>query len=153
VIEVEEGFIEVIFWRIGCSTTFCPTLPHGRGIEMGAVTITVDSTESFKQRVKAAFSGKRQQERISFESFDLLWKVLAPNRMALGDWYPALCRSLAPGHVLTSTFATRRSGADWKRPLTSGQFRSARATSIGCRSAVRWRSIQLSSQRAARLQT
>lgn len=32
---------------------------------MGAVTITVDSTESFKQRVKAAFAGKRQQERIS----------------------------------------------------------------------------------------
>ena len=50
---------------------------------MGAVTITVDSTESFKQRVKAAFAGTRQQERISFESFELLWKVLAPNRMAL----------------------------------------------------------------------
>lgn len=50
---------------------------------MGAVTITVDSTESFKQRVKAAFAGKRQYERISFESVDLLWKVLAPNRMAL----------------------------------------------------------------------
>jgi len=27
--------------------------------------------------------GKRQQERASFELFDLLWKVLAPNRMAL----------------------------------------------------------------------
>lgn len=50
---------------------------------MGAVTITVDSTESFKQRAKAAFAGRRQQERISFESFDLLWEVLAPNRMAL----------------------------------------------------------------------
>jgi predicted transcriptional regulator len=33
--------------------------------------------------VKAAFAGKRQQERISFEQFDLLWKVLAPNRMPL----------------------------------------------------------------------
>jgi predicted transcriptional regulator len=50
---------------------------------MSAVTITVDSTESFKQRVKASFAGKRQAERISFESFDLLWKVLAPNRMAI----------------------------------------------------------------------
>jgi predicted transcriptional regulator len=50
---------------------------------MGAVTITVDSTNFFKQRVKAAFAGRRQQERISFDSFDLLWKVLAPNRMAL----------------------------------------------------------------------
>lgn len=50
---------------------------------MGAVTITVDTAESFKQRVKAALSGKPQPERISFESFDLFWKVLAPNRMAL----------------------------------------------------------------------
>jgi len=50
---------------------------------MVAVTITVDSSESLRQRVREAFAGKRQQERISFESFDLLWKVLAPNRMAL----------------------------------------------------------------------
>jgi predicted transcriptional regulator len=50
---------------------------------MGTVTITVDSTAAFKERIKAAFAGKRQAERISFESFDLLWKVLAPNRMAL----------------------------------------------------------------------
>ena len=35
------------------------------------------------QRLREAFVGKRQQERTSFESFDLLWKVLAPNRMAL----------------------------------------------------------------------
>ncbi len=57
--------------------------PDGRRNELTAVTITVDSTESFKRRVKAAFSGKQQDERISFESFDLLWKVLAPNRMTL----------------------------------------------------------------------
>ena len=57
--------------------------PDGRRNELTAVTITVDSTESFKRRVKAAFSGKQQDERISFESFDLLKKVLAPNRMAL----------------------------------------------------------------------
>ena len=57
--------------------------PDERRNELAAVTITVDSTESFKRRVKAAFSGKKQDERISFESFDLLWKVLAPNRMTL----------------------------------------------------------------------
>jgi predicted transcriptional regulator len=57
--------------------------PDGRRSEMAALTITVDSTESFRQRVKAAFSGKQQGQRISFESFDLLWKVLAPNRMAI----------------------------------------------------------------------
>jgi len=50
---------------------------------MGAVTTTVDSTASFKQRVKAAFAGKRQQERVSFASVDLFWKLLAPSRMAL----------------------------------------------------------------------
>lgn len=50
---------------------------------MGAVTITVDSTESFRQRVKAAFAGERQPDRISFDSLELLWKVLAPSRMAL----------------------------------------------------------------------
>lgn len=68
---------------------------------MGAVTIMVDSTGSFRQRVKAAFAGKRQQEQISFESFDLLWKVLAPNRMALvrtltGVW-PVTLREAARG--------------------------------------------------------
>lgn len=58
-------------------------LPHGRDHEMVAVTITADSSESLRQRVREAFAGKRHQERISFESFDLLCKVLAPNRMAL----------------------------------------------------------------------
>jgi predicted transcriptional regulator len=72
---------------------------------MGAVTITVDSTESFKQRVKAAFAGKRQQERIFFESFDLLWKVLAPNRMAL-------VRTLTGAGPVTLREAARRVGRD-----------------------------------------
>jgi predicted transcriptional regulator len=72
---------------------------------MGAVTITVDSTASFKQRVKAAFAGKRQQERISFESFDLLWKVLAPNRMAL-------VQTLTGAGPVTLREAARRVGRD-----------------------------------------
>jgi hypothetical protein len=45
---------------------------------MGAMTITVDSTESFKQRVKSAFAGKRQKERISFDSFDLPGRFSRP---------------------------------------------------------------------------
>jgi predicted transcriptional regulator len=57
--------------------------PDGRGNKMGAVTITVTSNQSFRDRVKSGFAGKRQDEKILFESFDLLWKVLAPNRMAL----------------------------------------------------------------------
>jgi predicted transcriptional regulator len=72
---------------------------------MSAVTITVDSTESFKQRVKAAFAGKRQRERISFESFDLLWKVLAPNRMTL-------VQTLTGAGPLTLREAARRVGRD-----------------------------------------
>jgi len=72
---------------------------------MGSVTITVDSTESFKQRVKAAFSGKRQEQRISFESFELLWRVLAPNRMAL-------VQTLAGAGPVTLREAARRVGRD-----------------------------------------
>lgn len=72
---------------------------------MGAVTITVDSSESFKQRVKAAFSGRRQPERISFESFESLWKVLAPNRMAL-------VQTLAGAGPVSLREAARRVGRD-----------------------------------------
>jgi predicted transcriptional regulator len=72
---------------------------------MGAVTMTVDSTESFKQRVKAAFAGKRRQDRISFESFDLLWKVLPPNRMAL-------VQTLTGAGPVTLREAARRVGRD-----------------------------------------
>lgn len=72
---------------------------------MGAVMITVDSTESFRQRVKAAFAGKQQPDRISFESFDSLWKVLAPNRMAL-------VRTLTGAGPVTLREAARRVGRD-----------------------------------------
>ena len=72
---------------------------------MGSVTITVDSTESFKQRVKAAFSGKRQEQRISFESFELVWWVVAPNRMAL-------VQTLTGAGPVTLREAARRVGRD-----------------------------------------
>ena len=72
---------------------------------MGAVTITVDSTESFRQRIKAAFAGEKQQERISFESFELLWKVLAPNRMTI-------VQTLAGAGPVSLREAARRVGRD-----------------------------------------
>lgn len=50
---------------------------------MNTVTISVQPISSVKARLKAAFAGKRQKPRITFASIDLLWKVLAPNRMAL----------------------------------------------------------------------
>lgn len=72
---------------------------------MGAVTITVNSTGSFRKRVKAAFAGKRQGEQISFESFELFWKVLAPNRMAL-------IKTLTGAGPVTLREAARRAGRD-----------------------------------------
>jgi predicted transcriptional regulator len=50
---------------------------------MNSVVFTVESFDSVKQHMKSAFAGKRQDPRISFESVEMLWKVLAPNRMAL----------------------------------------------------------------------
>lgn len=72
---------------------------------MGAVTITVTSNQSFRDRVRSAFAGKRQDEQISFESFDLLWKVLAPNRMAL-------VKSLTGAGPVSLREAARRVGRD-----------------------------------------
>lgn len=72
---------------------------------MGAVTITVTSNQSFRGRVKSAFAGKRQDEQISLESFDLLWKVLAPNRMAL-------VKSLTGAGPVSLREAARRVGRD-----------------------------------------
>jgi predicted transcriptional regulator len=43
---------------------------------MTTIKVTIDSTDSFRRRVKAAFEGKRQDDQISFESLELLWKVL-----------------------------------------------------------------------------
>lgn len=70
-----------------------------------AVTITIESKESFKQRARAAFAGEKQGSRISFASVDLLWKVLAPTRMAL-------VRTLAGAGPVTLREAARRVGRD-----------------------------------------
>ncbi len=50
---------------------------------MKTVTISVSPTDETKQRFLAAFKGKPQGAHISFPTVELLWKVLAPNRMAL----------------------------------------------------------------------
>lgn len=50
---------------------------------MKIVTISVSSMDDTQQRFLAAFKGKPQGAHISFESVELLWKVLAPKRMAL----------------------------------------------------------------------
>lgn len=72
---------------------------------MTAVTLTVESREAVKQRMRAAFAGKAQEPRISFASVELLWKVLAPNRMAL-------VQTLAGAGPVTLREAARRVGRD-----------------------------------------
>ncbi len=50
---------------------------------MRTVTLSIESVNSVIGSALKAFNGKAQGEHISFASFDLLWKVLAPNRMTI----------------------------------------------------------------------
>ena len=50
---------------------------------MKTVMLSVESISSVATRAKQALSGKPQGDYISFASLELLWKVLAPNRMAI----------------------------------------------------------------------
>ena len=50
---------------------------------MNTVTLSVETTQTVINRAMQAFNGKAQPAHISFASVDLLWKVLAPNRMAI----------------------------------------------------------------------
>jgi predicted transcriptional regulator len=50
---------------------------------MKTVVLSVESINSVAESAKQAFKGKPQGEFISFASLDLLWKVLAANRMAI----------------------------------------------------------------------
>ncbi len=72
---------------------------------MKTVTISVSSTDKTKQRFLAAFKGKPQGAHISFPTVELLWKVLAPNRMAL-------VRSLTGAGVVSIREAARRVNRD-----------------------------------------
>jgi predicted transcriptional regulator len=72
---------------------------------MKTVTISVSSTDETKQRFLAAFKGKRQGAHISFPTVELLWKVLAPNRMAL-------VRALTGVGVVSIREAARRVNRD-----------------------------------------
>ncbi|MBS4048676.1 MAG: transcriptional regulator [Alphaproteobacteria bacterium] len=51
---------------------------------MTTVTITVESLDAVKQRMAAAFRGKKQGgPRISFVSHELMWRILTPKRWAI----------------------------------------------------------------------
>jgi predicted transcriptional regulator len=72
---------------------------------MKTVTISVSSMDETKQRFLAAFKGKPQGAHISFPTVELLWKVLAPNRMAL-------VRALTGAGVISIREAARRVNRD-----------------------------------------
>ncbi len=50
---------------------------------MNTVTLSVESIANVAKRAKQALQGKPQGAYISFASLELLWKILAPNRMAI----------------------------------------------------------------------
>ena len=72
---------------------------------MKTVTISVSSMDETRQRFVAAFKGKPQGAHISFPTVELLWKVLAPNRMAL-------VRALTGTGVVSIREAARRVNRD-----------------------------------------
>ena len=72
---------------------------------MKTVTISVSSMDETRQRFVAAFKGKPQGAHISFPTVELLWKVLAPNRMAL-------VRALTGAGVVSIREAARRVNRD-----------------------------------------
>jgi len=72
---------------------------------MKTVTISVASMDETKHRFLAAFEGKPQGAHISFPTVELLWKVLAPNRMAL-------VRALTGAGVISIREAARRVNRD-----------------------------------------
>ena len=72
---------------------------------MKTVTISVSSIDETKQRFLTAFKGKPQGAHISFPTVELLWKVLAPNRMAL-------VRALTGAGVVSIREAARRVNRD-----------------------------------------
>ena len=50
---------------------------------LNVVTVGVSSIEEAGRRFEKAFRGEAQGNFISFASLDLMWKVLAPKRLAL----------------------------------------------------------------------
>ena len=74
---------------------------------MKTVTLEVASAGDVKRRALAAFRGRRQGERISFATPELLWKVLMPKR-----W--DLLKSMVGQGPMTIRAAARRLERDVK---------------------------------------
>ncbi len=90
---------------------------------MKTVTFDVASINEVKARARAAMSGKRQGERVSFASPELMFSILTPRR-----W--EIIRSLASTPPMSIRSLARRLGRDVKGVhgdvhalLTSGVLR------------------------------
>jgi predicted transcriptional regulator len=75
--------------------------------QMKMVTIGVAPLDTARQRMAAAFKGKKQSPRITFPSHELMWKLLTPKRMDL-------LRQMAGAGALGVREIARRTGRDVK---------------------------------------
>ena len=82
---------------------------------MRTVTLSVESVNSVMDSALQAFNGKAQGEHISFASLELLWKVLAPNRMTI-------VKTLTGSEPLSLREIARRVGRDVKAVHTDVQM-------------------------------
>ena len=74
---------------------------------MKTVTIGVSSIEESKRQLSAAFRGEPQGQHISFESMELLWKVLTPK-----NW--ELLKAMTGAGPMSIRESARRVGRDVK---------------------------------------
>ncbi len=74
---------------------------------MAGVTIGISGLEDTKDRMRRAFAGQEQGAFISFETVELLWKVITPKR-----W--DLLRAMAGAGPLAIRELARRVGRDVK---------------------------------------
>ena len=82
---------------------------------MRTVTLSVESVNSVMDSALQALNGKAQGEHISFASLELLWKVLAPNRMTI-------VKTLTGSEPLSLREIARRVGRDVKAVHTDVQM-------------------------------
>ncbi|MFD0914392.1 HVO_A0114 family putative DNA-binding protein [Methylophilus luteus] len=82
---------------------------------MKTVLLSVESPASVAERAKQAMQAIPQKAHISFSTLDLLWKVLAPNRMAI-------LKTMAGSGPLALREIARRLGRDVKAVHTDVQL-------------------------------
>lgn len=82
---------------------------------MKTVLLSVETPGSFAERAKKSMQGVPQGAHISFSNLDLLWKILAPNRMAI-------LKTMTGSGPLALREIARRLGRDVKAVHTDVQL-------------------------------